>query len=185
MKDENDLLPNVQLPGYISVKEAAKRLGLVDKTIYRYIDEEKLPAIRLDASPFVLVEEKAVQNYKRQSVGRPRTRIPAWRLPAGANLLYLTQMVVPIYPGQEENLSTKLKEMHAGSAHLLPGTVARYIARSEDKPDSVQIVLIWRKAVMPEKEEREEALEALRSELAQILDWDAASSEHGQVLMHT
>jgi len=185
MKDENDLLPNVQLPGYISVKEAAKRLGLADKTIYRYVDEEKLPAIRLASSPFVLVEEEAVNNYKRRSVGRQRVRIPAWRLPTGANLLYLTQIAVPLFPRQEDNFNKKLKEIHADGTHLLPGTVGRYIALSEENSANVQIVLIWRNAVMPAKEEREAAMEALREEFAGILDWATARSEYSRIVMNT
>lgn len=63
-----------------------------------------------------------------------------------------------------------------------PGTVARYIARSEEKPDDVQITLVWRSTVMPPKEEREAAL---REELAEILDWETAWSESGRVLMRT
>lgn len=184
MRNANDLLQSIQMPGYISVKEAAKRLGLADKTVYRYIDEEKLPVLRLASSPFVLVKEEAVNNYKRRSVGRRRTRIPDWHLPAGANVLYLTQIGVPLRPGQANNFDKKLKEMHAHKAHLLPGTVARYIALSEENPDNVHIVLVWRRAVMPAKEEREEAIEALREEFAGIVDWVAAKYEYSRVVMN-
>ena len=185
MNDENNLLPNLPLPGYISVKEAARILGLAEKTVYRYVEEGKLPAIRISSSPFVMVEEEATRNYKRQSVGRPRTRIPTWRLPAGANLLFLTQIIVPLRPGQHDRFDKKLKEIHADEKHLLPGTVARYIARSEAKPDDIQIVLVWRSTVMPPAAEREAALAALREELAEIVDWDSSWSEYGRVLMHT
>ncbi len=158
-------------------------LGLAEKTVYGYIDEGKLPAIRVASS--ILVEEEAAHNYKRQSAGRPRTRIPTWRIPTGANLQYLTHITVSIRPGQEDKLAQKLEEIRADEKHLLPGTVARYIARNEEKPEDVQIVLIWRSTVMPPKEEREAALAALRSELAEILDWESAWSESGKILMHT
>lgn len=183
MNDEYSLLPTFPVPGYITVKEAAKMLGLAEKTIYGYIDEGKLPAIRVASS--IMVEEEAVQNYKRQSAGRPRTRIPTWRIPTGANLQYLTHITVNVRPEQGEKLNQKLEEMRVGEKHLLPGTVARYIARSEEKPDEVQIVLVWRSTVMPPDKEREAALAALRAELAEILDWDTAWSESGRVLMHT
>jgi hypothetical protein len=67
----------------------------------------------------------------------------------------------------------------------LPGTIARYIVRGEERPDKVQIVLVWRNTVMPSAGEREAALAALRAELADILDWEHAVSEHGRVIMHT
>src|SRR5579883_1437197 len=98
MKEEASSVPNMPLPGYISVKEAAKLTGLNEKTIYRYIDEGKLPAIRVASS--ILVEEEAAQNYERQSVGRPRTTIPIWRIPTGANIQYLTHITVRVRPGQ-------------------------------------------------------------------------------------
>ena len=67
----------------------------------------------------------------------------------------------------------------------MPGTVARYIARSEEKSEDVQIVLVWRSTVMPPAGEREAALAALQAELAEILDWENAWSEYGRVLLHT
>ncbi|MGH2481546.1 MAG: helix-turn-helix domain-containing protein, partial [Ktedonobacteraceae bacterium] len=98
MNEEDSFLPTLPLPGYITVKEAAKMLGLAEKTIYGYVDEGKLPAIRVASS--ILVEEEAAQNYKRQSAGRPRTRIPTWRIPTGANLQYLTYISVNVRPNQ-------------------------------------------------------------------------------------
>ena len=88
-------------------------------------------------------------------------------------------------PGQGERLDAKLEEIRAAETHLLPGTVARYIARNRGRPDDVQIVLVWRSTVMPPEAEREAALQALRDDLAEIIDWESAWSEEGQVLMHT
>ncbi len=117
--------------------------------------------------------------------GRRRTRIPVWRIPVGDNVQYLTQIFTRIREGQEALFKQKLEEMRAGEKHFLPGTVARYIARSDEKPSDIHLVLVWRSTVMPEQAEREAALEALRQELAEVLDWETAWYEYGKVLMHT
>jgi excisionase family DNA binding protein len=181
MNNEDDLLPH--LPGYISVRQAANLLGVAERTVYGYIDDGKLPAVRVGNA--IALEEQIVKDFDRQATGRPRTRVPAWRLPVGKNIQYLTVIFASVRPGQGNKLDQKLEEMRAGDKHLLPGTVARYIARNEEKPDDVQIVLVWRSTVMPPKEERDAALASLREELAEILDWDTAWSESGRVLMHT
>jgi len=137
------------------------------------------------ASHVVMLLEEDVRNFKSQPTGRPRTRIPVWRLPVGNNIQYLTIIFARIKDGQGERFDAKLEEIRAEEKHLLPGTVARYIARSEEKPEDVQMVLVWRSTVMPPAEEREAALTALRAELAEILDWENAWSEYGRVVMHT
>src|SRR5579883_1303760 len=181
MRKEDDLIPH--LSGYMTVQEAAKYLGVSDRTVYGYIDEGRLAAIRVGGG--LAVEEKSVKNFERQATGRPRTRVPIWRLPVGKNIQYLTIIFARIKAGQGKRFDAKLEEIRAAEKHLLPGTVARYIARSEEKPEDVQMVLVWRSTVMPPASEREAALAALRAELAEILDWENAWSEYGRVVMHT
>lgn len=180
MNDE-DILPHLE--GYISLKRAARMLGVAERTVYGYVTEGKLPGVRAGSS--IVVKAEDVQRFKRGSPGRRRTRVPVWRLSVGEHLQYLSIIFARIRPGQEDKLDQKLEEIRAAEKHLLPGTVARYIARSEDKPENVQMVLVWRSTIMPPQEEREAALAALREELAEILDWDTAWSESGRVLMHT
>lgn len=67
----------------------------------------------------------------------------------------------------------------------MPGTVARYIVRNIADPARVQLVLLWRYKTMPSEREREAALEALRADLADLLDWESASYLEGQVLLNT
>lgn len=179
--DDNGDLPN--LPGYMSIKDAAEFLGLSIRRVHEYVQEGKLSGFK--AARAIMVPEEEVKKFQRSQTGRPRTRIPTWRLPVGTNLQYLSIIFARVRPGQGDNLEKKLKEIHADEKHLLPGTVARYIARSEAKPDDVQIVLVWRSTVMPPEAEREAALAALRAELAGIVDWDSSWSEYGRVLMHT
>jgi hypothetical protein len=61
----------------------------------------------------------------------------------------------------------------------------QYIARSDQRSDELQILLIWRGSLIPTPEEREEALEELRRDLADLVDWKTARYETAQVLMHT
>jgi excisionase family DNA binding protein len=171
-----------RIPGYLSVKEAANLIGVSARCVYNYIESGRLPAVRVGS--MTAVEEEAVRNYRRRPVGRLRTRTPVWHVPPANNLQYLTTISVRIRQGQSGQLDRKLAEIRLAGKHLLPGTAARYIARSQNSPDDVQIVLIWRSAVMPPAEEREAALATLRADLADILDWETAIHKEGQVMMH-
>jgi excisionase family DNA binding protein len=178
---EDSELPNA--PGYMTVREVADELDISERMVHTYIQDGRLPGYKMGR--MTIVKEEDFRLFQRSKKGRPRTRLPIWRKSVGDNFQYLTLMTVHIRPGQGEILDQKLEEMRVDERHLLPGTVARYIARNEEKPDEVQIVLIWRSTVMPPKAEREAALAALRAELAEILDWGTAWSESGRVLMHT
>jgi hypothetical protein len=49
----------------------------------------------------------------------------------------------------------------------------------------VEILLIWKASIQPDEEAREEALEAFRADLADVLDWDTAEYDDGTAFMHT
>jgi excisionase family DNA binding protein len=166
---------------YLSVREVAKRLGVSARSVYAYIEAGKLVAVRIGASLAIHVD--ALRGYQRPVVGRPRTRTPVWRTPVAMNCQYLTSITVRVCQGQEKRLEQQLKAFRVGRAHLLPGTVARYVVRNKANPECLQIVLVWRRLVMPPEEEREAALAALRADLAEILDWETALSTEGQVLL--
>ena len=85
----------------------------------------------------------------------------------------LTTITVRLRPGQAEKFDEKLKEICRESKHLLPGTTARYIARSQANPEEMHIVLIWRNGVQPR--ERGKALRGLFADLDELLDWQTAS----------
>jgi excisionase family DNA binding protein len=50
------------VPGYISIKQAAQLLGITDKRVYRYIDIGRLPAYKSGGVFFLLEED--VKNFK-------------------------------------------------------------------------------------------------------------------------
>jgi excisionase family DNA binding protein len=171
-----------RVPGYLSVKEAAQLIGVSERTIYGYVEAGKLPAARIGS--MMVVEAESVRGYQRRAPGRLRTRIPPWHVPPENNLQYLTIITAQLHPGQRERLVEKLLEIRTAGKHLLPGTAARYIVRSRECPDEVQIVLVWRSAIMPPAEEREAALAALRDDLAEIVAWETALYKESQVVIH-
>jgi hypothetical protein len=79
----------------------------------------------------------------------------------------------------------RLEEIKQEDQYLFPGTVARFIVRSETFPGQVEISLIWRSTAMPDEAAREKALADFQQVLADVLDWDTAQYNEGQVLMHT
>jgi hypothetical protein len=171
------------LPGYMPLPEAARVMGLSRRMANQYVENGKVRGFKAGRVIMVLTED--VENFEPNATGRPRTRVPIWRLPVGKNIQFLTVIFTSIKPGQSDNFDKKLKEIHANKKHLLPGTVARYMSRSKKKPDDIQIVLIWRSTVMPSEEEREAELEALQEEFAEILDWETSWGEYGQIVIHT
>ena len=172
----------VQVEDFLSVRDAARIMGVSTRSVYGYIEQGKLLGIRIGAS--IAVHAEAVRNYQRPVVGRPRTRTPIWRVPVVMNLQYLTTISVRTREGQGAKLEPRLAEIRAGGKHLISGTVARYIVRDKVNPDEIEIVLVWRKLVMPPDEERQAAISALCADLADILDWDTASYREGQVVMN-
>jgi excisionase family DNA binding protein len=174
-------LPNIS--GYVSVKEAAKMLGLADKTVYQYVVEGRIPAVR--AADVILISLEEVQKFKPNISGRPRKSVPIWRTSPEENQLLSTLIVVQTQAGKKDMLIQKLEEIRLGRLHLFPGTIARYIIESNTLPGKIQILLIWRSSVMPDKAEREKALEMFRQVFADVLDWNTVEYEDGTVLMHT
>jgi excisionase family DNA binding protein len=50
------------IPGYLSIKQAAQMLGITDKRVYRYIEIGRLPAFK--ASGVFLLAEEDVKQFK-------------------------------------------------------------------------------------------------------------------------
>lgn len=173
----------VQNNQYLSVSEAAKVLGVSERSIYGYIRSGKLPGERIGQT--IVVRRDALESCSRRAVGRPRTRTLIWRTPVRANLQYMLTLNVRLYPNQERRFKEKVDEIRMKQKHLLPGTVARYIVQQTSEPQAIQIVLSWRQQMLPSEQERQAVLTALRADFLGILDWDHASSAEGFVLLNT
>lgn len=158
-------------------------LGISERRIRLYIEMKRLPAVR--AADVLMIPVENVKNFKRKIVGRPRKNTLAWRISSAENTQFITSISVQMQIHQEKQLMLWLEEIRRNGQHVFPGTVARYVVRSKTVPRQVEIVLVWRSTIMPNEMEREQELEALRLQLADVLDWSTAQYNDGEVLMHT
>ncbi len=60
-----------------------------------------------------------------------------------------------------------------------------YLAKSSIPPEQAILVFVWRGTVMPDETACEEALEAFRQALGDVLDWNTAEYHSGPMLMHS
>jgi excisionase family DNA binding protein len=171
-------------PEYLSVREAARLMGVSERSIYGYISNEKLRGARI--GNIIVVNAEEVQRFGciRKAPGRARLTTPRWHVPPAQNSLFLTTITVRARPGQGVLLDERLGEIRHKDLHRFPGTVARYIERDQLDPDEIEILLVWRRVVMPGEQEREAALTALAIDLADVLDWQTVQVKEWQVLLH-
>src|SRR6266702_8347598 len=100
MRNENDQ-PGV--PGYISIKEAAEKLGLSPSRVYEYVEDGRLTSVR--AAHVILIPLDEVENFKPKLAGRPRRSIPPWRISPKENMLLSTTIFVQIRTGCQDERS--------------------------------------------------------------------------------
>lgn len=171
------------MPGYVSIKEAAKMLDLSTRRVYDFVVSGRLRGVR--AVNAIMIPLEDIQKFQRGVSGRERKVTPLWRISTGENTQLMTLITVQIRMGKQEALIQKLEQIRKSKLHLFPGTIARYIVGSQTTPGQVIISLTWRGTIIPEEAEREEALEAFRQALADVLDWSSAQYNHGTAFMHT
>lgn len=171
------------VPGYASIKEAAEMLGLSPSRVYEYVEDGRLSSVR--AAHVILIPIEDVENFKPNIAGRPRKSVLRWRISPENNMLFSTSIVLQMRLGCQAELIKRLEKMRQGDEHLFPGTIARFIVRSEVVPEQIEITLIWRSTAMPSEQSREQALRDFRETLEDVLDWSTARYSSGQVLMHT
>ena len=180
MRNEND---RPTIPGYVTIKEAAKMLGISANRVYTYVEEGRLPSAQ--AAHVIMIPLEALKDFKSQLSGRPRTTIPIWRISLEDNALLVTSIVVRIRTNQRARLLTRLEEMRRERQFLFPGTIARYVMEKRRHPEHIEILLIWRDAAMPEEATYNQWLEEFRQALSDVLEWDTAQYDSGRILMHT
>src|SRR5437588_2006479 len=126
MADINEF-PDV--PGYVSIKQAAEMLGITDKRVYRYIDLGRLPAYK-SGGVFLLAEDD-VRQFKLNPPGRTRTVPPRWRVYNTRSKVLATEIQVPVRAGQKNRLVEKLADIHQSNRHLCPAAIARYLIKGD------------------------------------------------------
>ncbi len=174
-------LPN--MPGYVSIKEAAKMLNLSTRRVYDFVVSGRLHGVR--AVNAIMIPLEDIQKFQRGASGRERKVTPLWRISSGENTQLMTLILVQMRAGKQEALMQRLEQIRKDKQHLFPGTIARSIVGSQTNPGQAIISLIWRGTIIPEEAEREEALEAFRLALDDVLDWSSAEYNNGTAFMHT
>jgi len=132
-----------------------------------------------------MIPLEEIKQFKRGSTGRPRKNQPKWRISSKLDVLLTTSISVSMYKGKQDVMDRKLSEIRRDEKYIFPGTIARYMIISDTIPNQVQILLIWRSSIMPNRTDLEEELNTLREELADVLDWSTAQYNYGKVFMHT
>ncbi len=171
------------IPGYVSIKQAAHMLGITDKRVYRYIEIGRLPAFK--ASGVFLLAEEDVKQFKLNPPGRIRSSPPRWRVYSSRSKVLATEFRVHVRAGKQPELLKKLNAIQEANRHTFPGTIARYLIKSDEALTSVQFVLLWKDTDMPDETARQHDLEALQDELADVLDWETAHATTHETLLYT
>lgn len=174
-------IPN--LPGYVSIREAADILGVSDKRVYQYVRAGRLPALRV--GNILILPEREVRRFKPGPSGRVRAKAPSWRAYRSRAGLILTEIQVPVRAGQQGELVEKLKGIQKADRHTFHGTVARYVIKGNEALASVQILLFWKSTEMPGEVRRKQDLVSFQQELADVLDWEAAQYRTNEAIIHT
>ena len=171
------------IPGYVSIKQAALMLGITDKRVYRYIEIGRLPAYK--ASGVFLLSEEDVKQFKLNPPGRLRTNPPRWRTYSSRSKVLATDMQVPVLPGKQEDLLNTLAQIQESNRHTFPGTITRYLIKGDEAITCVHIALLWKDTDMPDEATRQQDLAAFQHELADVLDWESASTTTNETLLYT
>jgi len=180
MIDDVDI-PN--LPGYVSIKEAAEMLDVSDKRIYQYVMSGRLSAQRIGHILILPAEE--VKRFKPNPSGRVRTKAPSWRVYRSRGKLLVTDIHVQVRTGQQEKLLEKLTAIQKAGQYTFPGTVARYIIKGNDALTALRVLLVWKDTEMPEEAIRQQDLAAFQEEMADVLDWESAQYYTNEAIIHT
>jgi excisionase family DNA binding protein len=174
-------IPN--LPGYVSIKEAADMLGVSDKRVYQYVRAGRLPAQRIGHILILPIEE--VKQFKPSPTGRVRTRAPSWRVYRSRGALLITDIHVQVRLGLQARLMEKLKAIQKLDQYTFPGTIARYVVKGDADLKTVQILLIWKTTEMPDETTRKEDFMMFQEELADVLVWETAQTNTNEVIIQT
>src|SRR5882724_1424191 len=180
MADINDF-PNI--PGYVSIKQAAEMLGITDKRVYRYIDLGRLPAFK-SGGVFLLAEEE-IKRFKLHPPGRSRTAPPAWRVYNNRSHVFATSIQIHVRDGQQSHLLERLQTLQKEGHHTFPGTVARYVTKGDPELTWVHFFFVWKDSDMPDEPTRQQQLIQFQHDFSDVLDWETAEYGTNEIILHT
>lgn len=166
MTDIQDIPP---MPGYIPIKEAAHMIGLDEKTIYRYVKDRRLPAVRAGRTLMLSIDE--VQKFRLTPPGRVSGKAHKWRKPSDRVTFFATSIQVKIRPEMGQKLREKLKAM-SNDKHTFTRNVDRYIMEHTES-EIIEILLIWKDTEMPDDTARQQDILHFQRDFPE-LDWKTA-----------
>jgi len=172
-----------EMSGYVSVKQAAKMLGVSERRVHQYIEAGRLQAYKPGRD--ILLPVEVVEQFKSNLVGRPRKRTSGWRGSSDNASLLITYIRVQVRTGKQAKFMERLHTIKREERHLFPGTVTRYISQDDTSPTIVTIQLVWKTSEMPDEATRKQAFADFEAELADVLDWQTAQYRTEKVLIHT
>ena len=171
------------IPGYLSIKEAAERIGISTPRMYGYVREKRISALK--AGKTLMIPVEAVEQFQLNPPGRLRSKSPDWRIYNVRTKLLSMDIEVRVLPGQQDVLTEKLHTIQQSNLYIFPGTLARYVLKDNPSFTTVSIWLIWRDTEMPDEAIRERELAAFKTELSDVLDWETAQVSFKEGLIYT
>lgn len=180
MSEEREYL---HIPGHVSVKEAAKMLGVSYNRTYQYVITGRLPSRKVGGKH--MISTQVIEEFKHNPPGRVRKQPPAWRVYNSRSKLLRTDIHVQVRDGQQAKLMQKLRAIYKGKRHLFTGTIQRYILKDTTHPTNIEISLVWKDTEMPDEATRQQELEAFKAELADVLDWETAQYSTKEGIIYT
>jgi len=173
----------LEIPGYISTRQAAEMLGVSNHRLYQYVKAGRLPVVRVGRAFMLRVDD--VKQFKPNPSGRIRRKAPSWHAYRSRGTILVTDIHVQVHAGQRKKLVEKLKAIQEADRHTFPGTIARYIVKGDANLATVQILLVWKSTEMPDESVRQQSLSAFQEELAEVLDWETAQYSTNEAIIHT
>ena len=71
-----------QVAGYLSIREAARMLGVSERSVYGYLQSGKLAGGKI--GDLIVVSAEALADFERRASGRIRRTTPRWHIPRNA-----------------------------------------------------------------------------------------------------
>lgn len=179
---EDEALIDLVTPDHVSIKRAARMLGVSYTRTRQYIEEERLHTVPL--GNMLMIPKEDVFNFRRHAAGRTHQKPRVWDFYRNIELL-ASSTKVQILPGKKDAFKAKLEALLREDKHLITGTTHRFIWEDEDSPSTVYIWFIWKENEAPDAATHERDLEAFEAEFADVLDWQHAEPHQLKGLLYT
>ena len=173
----------LHIPGHVSVKKAAELLHLSYKRTYNYVHSGRIPSRKIGGK--LMIPEEALKGFQRNPPGRARKQGAEWHLYSKRIQVFDTLIHVHVREGQQQNFMKRVRQLYSENQHTFKGTMIRVIRQSAEHPEQVTMLLVWKNNEMPDEETRQRELEAFQHDFADVLNWDTAHVEHGNVMLST